>query len=157
MLTKEQEETIKNITLISKFNHIPKIFLTIKGLTEDRINGYNSGCDAYLSKPFDPEELESIITNLVQKTKNKISWILETYLKVKKIRLEFLELSIQKYVNKIYLTTQENKILKKILQGKTNSVIAQELETSKRNVERHIGRILNKTNIKNKSGLSQLI
>jgi DNA-binding NarL/FixJ family response regulator len=86
-----------------------------------------------------------------------MSWILETYLKVKKIRSEFLKLSIQNYINKIYLTPQENRILKKVLQGKTNSIIAQELKISKRNVERHIGRILNKTNIRTKSELNQLI
>ena len=156
MLTKQQEEFVKNLNRTSRFNHIPKIFLTIKGLTEDRINGYKSGCDAYLSKPFDPEELEAIINNVIIQGKNRSSWILETYLKIKKIRLDFLESTVSNYRLKIYVTKQENEILKKILDGKTNSEIAYDLQTTKRNVERHISRLLNKTNSKTRLELKQL-
>ncbi len=43
---------------------IPVLFLTARGMTEDRIQGYRAGVNAYLPKPFDPEELVSIIDNL---------------------------------------------------------------------------------------------
>ena len=56
---------IKNLKKNKDFQHIPFILLTAKGLTEDRILGYKLGCSAYISKPFDPEELESIIKNKV--------------------------------------------------------------------------------------------
>ena len=39
-------------------------------MTEDRIKGYNIGCRAYLSKPFDPEELIAIIDNILFDRKN---------------------------------------------------------------------------------------
>jgi len=57
---------IKNLKKNKDFQHIPFILLTAKGLTEDRILGYKLGCSAYISKPFDPEELESIIKNIVR-------------------------------------------------------------------------------------------
>ncbi|MGH2412530.1 MAG: response regulator, partial [Microcystaceae cyanobacterium] len=37
-----------------RFKTIPVVFLTARGMTSDRIQGYQAGCDAYLPKPFDP-------------------------------------------------------------------------------------------------------
>ena len=36
---------------------IPIIFLTAKSLKEDRIRGFQTGCDDYITKPFSTEEL----------------------------------------------------------------------------------------------------
>lgn len=36
---------------------LPIIFLTARGLDDDRIEGFRVGADDYLSKPFNPEEL----------------------------------------------------------------------------------------------------
>jgi DNA-binding response OmpR family regulator len=38
--------------------HVPIIFLTARGQMEDRITGFKTGCDDYISKPFSSEELE---------------------------------------------------------------------------------------------------
>lgn len=37
---------------------VPIIFLTARGQTEDRVNGFKAGCDDYITKPFSSEELE---------------------------------------------------------------------------------------------------
>jgi DNA-binding response OmpR family regulator len=44
---------------------LPVVLLTAKGKVEDRIDGYKLGADAYLLKPFDPDELLSIINGLL--------------------------------------------------------------------------------------------
>lgn len=44
---------------------IPVVLLTAKGKVQDRIIGYESDADAYLPKPFEPEELLSIIDGLL--------------------------------------------------------------------------------------------
>ena len=41
--------------------HIPIILLTAKGMLEDKIRGMQTGADDYLTKPFDPLELEARI------------------------------------------------------------------------------------------------
>ena len=37
---------------------VPIIFLTARGQSEDRITGFKTGCDDYITKPFSSEELE---------------------------------------------------------------------------------------------------
>jgi two-component system, OmpR family, response regulator len=45
----------KEIRLVDK--QVPIVFLTARGQMEDRILGFKSGCDDYISKPFSSEEL----------------------------------------------------------------------------------------------------
>lgn len=51
--------------------HIPIILLTARTLEEDRIEGYESGADGYLSKPFVTGVLIARIKNLLE-TKNRL-------------------------------------------------------------------------------------
>ena len=44
---------------------IPVIILTAKGSEEDRKRGLREGCDVYMTKPFDHEELVSRIKSLI--------------------------------------------------------------------------------------------
>lgn len=46
--------------------HIPIVILTAKSLEEQRIEGYNSGADSYITKPFTSETLISRIDNLLK-------------------------------------------------------------------------------------------
>ncbi len=46
-------------------SHIPIVLLTAKAGLEDRIAGLRRGADAYLAKPFHPEELRAVLTNLL--------------------------------------------------------------------------------------------
>jgi DNA-binding NarL/FixJ family response regulator len=109
-----------------------------------------------LSKPLDPEELEAIIINLVRQSRIKIKWLLDAYLKMKKIKINFLEKASLNYITKVQITNQEKKILKKIVENKTNSEIAYELNITKRIVEKHVTRLLNKTNMNHKTELKNL-
>ncbi len=46
-------------------NHIPVIMLTAKATDKDKINGYKTGADDYVMKPFDTEVLRARINNLI--------------------------------------------------------------------------------------------
>jgi signal transduction histidine kinase/DNA-binding response OmpR family regulator len=50
-------------------NHIPIIMLTSKAMQEDKIEGITSGVDAYLTKPFQKEELRLRMQMLIAKRK----------------------------------------------------------------------------------------
>jgi two-component system, OmpR family, alkaline phosphatase synthesis response regulator PhoP len=53
-------ETIRN-----SGSQVPILMLSARTLVEDRIRGFNVGTDLYLQKPFDLEELMSIVRNLL--------------------------------------------------------------------------------------------
>ncbi|MDN3581534.1 ATP-binding protein [Mucilaginibacter flavus] len=58
----EVSETLKKD---QRTSHIPVIILTAKAGLENRIQGIETGADAYLAKPFDQRELLAIIENLI--------------------------------------------------------------------------------------------
>src|SRR5262245_306965 len=48
-------------------NDVPILMLSARTLTEDRIHGFDVGTDVYLQKPFDLEELLSVVRNLLSR------------------------------------------------------------------------------------------
>lgn len=46
--------------------HIPLILLSAKISTEERINGIESGADAYIGKPFSPSYLQAVVKRLLE-------------------------------------------------------------------------------------------
>ncbi|SEL86800.1 Signal transduction histidine kinase [Aquimarina amphilecti] len=76
-------EFCKHIKEDTKTSHIPFIMVTAKSATQDKLEGYRLGVDAYLLKPFNKEELLLIIKNLLQKQQDKIKYF-STLLNLKK-------------------------------------------------------------------------
>ncbi|MFL9831608.1 two-component regulator propeller domain-containing protein [Flavobacterium sp. ST-87] len=52
-----------------EISHIPILLLTARNLDEDMIRGYQTGADAYLSKPFNMAVLKTRIDNLLEARK----------------------------------------------------------------------------------------
>lgn len=146
----------------SRYQNIPVVFLTAKGMTGDRIEGYTAGCDAYLPKPFDAEELEVIVRNLLTKRKNiqesnqgniQLDELLKDVKDIKD-RLETgSKLVLEDYTIKIDLTPREQSVLDLVAQGLMNKEIAKTLETSVRNVEKYVSRLFSKTGTNSRTEL----
>lgn len=137
-----------------RYQSIPVVFLTARGMTGDRIQGYEAGCDAYLPKPFDPEELEAIVKNLLSKRTSadtsggdsaelvKISQKLE---QIEGMLGSNSRIAVTPPPIKIELTPREQSVLDLVAQGLMNKEIARELNTSVRNVEKYVSRLFSKT------------
>ncbi|MEL7084684.1 MAG: response regulator transcription factor [Cyanobacteria bacterium J06597_1] len=145
------------------YKHVPFIFLTAKGLTTDRIQGYNAGVDAYLPKPFDPDELVAIATNLLEKSRNNPdnATVARELAEIKKLLADQQSAAANQPSQfvpepppiKVQLTPREEEVLDLVSEGLMNKEIARKLETSIRNVEKYVTRLLNKTGTNSRTEL----
>lgn len=145
MPTNNGYSLIKLLKKNAEYSTILFIFLTAKGMTHDRILGYDLGCHAYLTKPFDPEELVSIMKNLLTNFK-----LFKTEYSNSCCRNDMLK-SVSS--NQYQLTYREKTILELVLQGMMNKEIALTLSLSLRNVEKYVSRLLVKTGTRNRTEL----
>lgn len=53
--------------------HIPLVILSAKNTTDEKIEGIESGADAYIPKPFDTQYLRSVIRRLIRK-QQELKW-----------------------------------------------------------------------------------
>lgn len=86
----------KEIKSSELLNHIPVIILTAKSTMEDRLAGLECGADAYIKKPFHPDELLVRIQKLLESRRilkeKYLSHILKGEKKAgKDLNLEFLQ------------------------------------------------------------------
>jgi DNA-binding NarL/FixJ family response regulator len=146
----------------SRYRNLPVVLLTAKGMTSDRIEGYTVGCDAYLPKPFDPDELEAIVKNLLEKQKllqeNKdgnaqLDELMKDVKDIKDKLASSSKLATSEPSIKIDLTPREQSVLDLVAQGLMNKEIAKTLNTSIRNVEKYVSRLFNKTGTNSRTEL----
>ena len=64
-------ELLKNIRQIDRLKKVPAMFLTAKSQLHDKMKAIELGADDYITKPFDPLELENKIeSNIILKKLN---------------------------------------------------------------------------------------
>ncbi|MGB3534412.1 MAG: response regulator transcription factor [Microcoleaceae cyanobacterium] len=147
----------------TRFKTLPVIFLTAKGMTTDRIQGYQAGCDAYISKPFDPEELEVIVRNLLERRaaiqassgdgSPDITALAGQIARIENMLKGKTGITQTPPPIKIDLTPREQSVLDLVAQGLMNKEIARNLETSVRNVEKYVSRLFTKTGTNSRTEL----
>ncbi|UNU27428.1 response regulator transcription factor [Microcoleus vaginatus] len=60
-------EFVRRVRTRPAFRLLPVIFLTERTTTQERIRGYQMGCDNYLAKPFELQELGAVIRSLLDR------------------------------------------------------------------------------------------
>jgi DNA-binding NarL/FixJ family response regulator len=128
---------------------VPIIFLTAKDETADRIEGFRAGIDAYLTKPFEPDELIAVvkgILNRVERTHSQIARLVAST--EHEAPLTFQDEG---------LTDAENRVALAVSRGLSNKEIAAELEISVRTVENHISHILDKKCFSNRVEIARYV
>jgi DNA-binding NarL/FixJ family response regulator len=145
-----------------RFKGLPVLFLTARGMTSDRIQGYNAGCDAYLSKPFDPEELVAMVGNLMERRAAQtpdtgdlpdIAVMARQIEEIKAMLTQKGGLPKIPSDIRIDLTPREQSVLDLVAEGLMNKEIASRLETSVRNVEKYVSRLFSKTGTNSRTEL----
>jgi len=142
---------------------IPVVFLTARGMKSDRIQGYQARCDAYLSKPFDPEELVAIVENLLDRRSSSsaldegetpdIATLARQIKEIKEILTHQSNIPKKTTPVDIDFTPREQSVLVLVAQGLMNKEIASKLDTSVRNVEKYVSRLFSKTGTNSRTEL----
>lgn len=142
-------ELARRLRHAPNFALLPIIFLTAKDETEDRIEGFRSGVDAYLTKPFEPDELVAVINNILQRVERTHSTI------ARLVGNQEPEETV--FVRDEQLTEAEWRVAESVARGLSNKDIALELNLSIRTIENHVSRILSKKNFSNRVEIARHI
>ncbi|MGH9843118.1 MAG: response regulator transcription factor, partial [Blastocatellia bacterium] len=142
-------ELVRNLRASSRARLIPLVFLTAKDETADRIAGFRSGVDAYLTKPFEPDELLAVVANIFKRVESMHAEIARLFGKS--------EAAVQEPIRDEELTDAEWRIAEAVARGLSNKEIAAEFNLSLRTVEGHISHILDKKNFSNRVEIARYI
>ncbi|MBV9386807.1 MAG: response regulator transcription factor [Chroococcidiopsidaceae cyanobacterium CP_BM_ER_R8_30] len=155
---------LKQLREDPRFKALPVVLLTAKGMTSDRIQGYQARCDAYLPKPFDPDELVAIVENLLERrgvtaqdngegSDTTVADLANQIAQIKAILTQRNAIPQNPSPIKIDLTPREQSVLDLVAAGLMNKEIARRLETSVRNVEKYVSRLFSKTGTNSRTEL----
>jgi DNA-binding NarL/FixJ family response regulator len=129
---------------------IPIVFLTAKDDTSDRVEGFRSGIDVYLTKPFEPDELIAVINSVLNRVESTQTAI-ATLVGAEKRDEEMLLIRDEE------LTDAEWRVAEAIARGLSNKEIAAALNLSVRTVENHVSRILAKKRLSNRVEIARSV
>jgi DNA-binding response OmpR family regulator len=92
---------------------VPIIYLTAKDQTKDLVQGFSSGGNDYIKKPFSMEELIARINNLLQiTTQQKSKEIFPENLQIGKLHYNPIKMELLNGEDSFQLSHRENEILK---------------------------------------------
>jgi DNA-binding NarL/FixJ family response regulator len=155
---------LKQLREDPRFETLPVIFLTARGMTKDRIQGYTAGCDAYLPKPFDPDELVAIVNRLMQQQATRkpastdgdsadVTELSRQIAEIRNILMQRGAIAQTPPPMKLDFTPREQSVLDLVVDGLMNKEIARRLNTSVRNVEKYVSRLFSKTGTNSRTEL----
>lgn len=132
---------------------VPVIFLTARGEADDRIKGFETGADDYISKPFDTRELLLRIKALFKRLSQKSDDALVKEIVIGKVVIDIEKHRLTVDANDIDLTATEFKLLRLLMERKGRvqsrenllvNVWNYEADIETRTVDTHIRRLREK-------------
>lgn len=139
-------ELVKLVRQQPAFRLLPVIYLTECSQTQERIRGYKLGCDAFLAKPFNLEELAVVIRSLLDRVQ-----IVQTEIQAVSQATPSRESVDTAFVNALNLTQREQQVLLLLTEGLSNAQIGEQLHLSPRTVEKYVSKLLQKTETSNRA------
>lgn len=154
-------ELVRRVRQQPGFRLLPVILLTARTQTQERILGYQSGCDLYLPKPFELEELAAAIRNLLERSQFIQSEYrfsqpdnLGSFLPIKEVEIPN---SLSTHIPQSHLleslTVREQEVLELLTHGLSNADMGHQLHLSPRTVEKYVSSLLRKTDTSNRAEL----
>ncbi|HEY9749631.1 MAG TPA: response regulator transcription factor [Allocoleopsis sp.] len=159
-------ELVRRVRQKLEFRLLPVIFLTARTHIQERIRGYQLGCDLYLPKPFDLDELGAVVRNLLER-----SQMIQTEMIHAERRSRSQEgaeppaektnsttkFTAASALSTVSLTEREQEVLQLLADGLSNIQIGHRLHLSPRTVEKHVSSLLRKTETNNRAELVRFV
>lgn len=144
------------------FRLLPVVFLTERTTTEERIRGYQSGCDLYLPKPFEMQELGAVIRNLLERSQmiqaelrfsstEAMRSPIHDHAFVPLHTLAKTSEAATPQLDAFNLTRREQQVLDLLTMGLSNAEIGNKIHLSPRTVEKYVSSLLRKTETSNRA------
>ncbi|MDQ3256182.1 MAG: response regulator transcription factor [Acidobacteriota bacterium] len=134
---------------VTRTKLIPIVFLTAKGATADRIASFRAGVDAFITKPFEPDELVAVVANIlgrIERTHTEIAKVVGSSNSADEITIADEE-----------LTDSELRVALAVARGLSNKEIAVELGLSIRTIENHFSHIYVKKGFTNRVEIARYV
>ncbi|EAW38720.1 response regulator transcription factor [Lyngbya sp. PCC 8106] len=142
-------DLVKRIRSRPAFRLLPVIFLTAHTAIQSRIRGYQLGCDNYLPKPFELDELGVVIRALLER-----SQLIESELRSRVSESPVVTNgATSTFSHEISLTEREQQVLDLLTEGRSNVKIGEKLHLSPRTIEKYVSSLLRKTESNNRAEL----
>ena len=107
----------------NRWKELPVIFLTVRGDTQDIVDGFQAGADDYVVKPFELEVLYSRIQALLRRSGNKE----ETYISCNGIVIDRKRQVVTCHSEEIALSPSEYQLLLYLMQHKGRTVTREQI------------------------------
>jgi DNA-binding NarL/FixJ family response regulator len=146
-------ELVRSVRQHPAFRLLPVIFLTARNKTEERIQGYQSGADLYLPKPFELKELGAAIRNLLERSQMIQSEYRLSQEDGLRIPLPLSVSATESPEQLLHFTQREREVLVMLTHGLSNAQIGTQLHLSPRTVEKYVSNLLRKTETSNRAEL----
>ncbi len=121
------------------------LMLTVSDNEEDVVTALRNGADGYLLKDMEPEDTLQAIRDAIRGKlvmSDRLTQLIAVALRSDAV--------VPTSVNEAGLTEREQQILELIAQGKSNKVIARELDISEGTVKVHVKHLLKKLNLRSR-------
>ena len=165
-------DLVRQVRQKPAFRLLPVVFLTERTSTEERIKGYQTGCDLYLPKPFEMMELGAVIRSLIDRSQIiQSEWRFSSIDRARSSS-DVLASPIQTPApasthpidnpqhnaiasnsNNFDLTQREQQVLDLLTKALSNVEIGNKLHLSPRTIEKYVSSLLKKTQTSNRSEL----
>ncbi|MEM6839676.1 MAG: response regulator transcription factor [Cyanobacteria bacterium P01_C01_bin.120] len=136
---------------------LPVIFLTGRTETQERVQGYQTGCDVYIEKPFELSEIGAVVKNLLARSQLiQTAWM--QYQRLPEpvpaaTPPPAVPLPNSPIATDFSLTNREQSVLDLLSEGMSNAQIAATLFLSPRTIEKYVTNLLRKTDTSNRAEL----